>query len=221
MDRRKHVGRMVAATFIGLVGLAGATASGVAGATSCPVTIPNGSPFPPGGGSFGPPPEGTPATGVPATHGDGLLWVGYLSWDGIIRVRDDYVEPDGSIELKFPWARKIVEYRTIDGALTGIFAGELEIETERLDGNTGPAEVYTNPSGVHVTSVVTFPSTGCWQVTGSTGQEALTFTFLLLTESQTTPDTAAAPPTPSVFAGVALLIVGVALGLRIHTRRIG
>ncbi|HYI67352.1 MAG TPA: hypothetical protein VEW95_10545 [Candidatus Limnocylindrales bacterium] len=222
MDRRKLVGRLAAATFIGLVGLAGVTTSGVAGATSCPVTIPNGSPFPPGGGSFAPPPEGTPATNVPATHGDGLLWVGYLSWDGIIRVRDDYVEPNGSIELKFPWARKIVEYKTINGALTGIFAGELAIEAERLDGNAGPAGVYTNPSGVHITSLVTFPSTGCWQVTGRTGEEALTFTFLLLTESQTTPDTAAARPTPFVSAGVALLVVGMALGLkRVHIRRIG
>lgn len=220
MGRRKLVGRLVGGTFIGLVLLAGVTTIGVHGAASCPVTIPNRSPFPPGGGSFLPPPEGTPATDVPLTHGDGLLWVGYLSSTGIIRVADDWVKPDGSIEVKFSWARK-VEYKTINGALTGIFAGELEIEVQRLDGEAGPAGVYTNPSGMHITSVVTFPSTGCWQVTGRTGEEALTFTFLLLTESQTTPNTAVLGPTPFVSAGVTLLVVGVALGFRrIHTRRI-
>jgi len=114
MGRRKLVGRLVAATFIGLVGLAGVTTSGVDGATSCPVTIPNGSPFPPGGGSFLRPPDGTPATDLRLTHGDGLLWVGYLSPNGIIRVRDDYVEPDGSIELKFPWGAGPI------GALPGL-----------------------------------------------------------------------------------------------------
>jgi hypothetical protein len=48
----------------------------------------------------------------------------HLSPDGVIVARHDVVGPDGSVELKFPWARRIIEYRTVDGALTGIFAGD-------------------------------------------------------------------------------------------------
>jgi len=191
----------------------------VSAASGCPVTIPNRSHFPPGGGSFRPPPEGTPETDIPLTHGDGLLWVGYLRSDGIIRVADDDVEADGSIELKFPWAREVVEYRTVNGALTGFFAGELEIEAHRLDGEGSDAGVYTNPSGKHITSLVTFPSTGCWQVTGRTGEEALTFTFLLLTESQPTPDTAMQTPSLALATGATVLLMGLVLGLRVGTRR--
>jgi hypothetical protein len=189
----------------------------VGAAFACPVTIPNESPFPPGGGSFAPPPEGTPATDVPRTHGAGLLWVGYLRSDGIIRVADDDVARDGSIELKFPWAREVVEYRAVDGALMPIFAGELEIEATRLDREGRHAGVYTDASGKHITSLVTFPSTGCWQVTGRTGVESLTFTFLLLTESQPTPDTAMQRPSPAVGTGVTLLIISLALALRVGT----
>jgi hypothetical protein len=177
-----------------------------AGAVDCPVTIPNASPFPPGGGSFMAA-DGRP----PPTHGNGLLWVGYLSPDGVIVVREDAVEADGSIELKFPWARRIVEYRTVDGALTGIFSGDLTIAARRLDASAPSPRVFTDPSGVHVTSVVTFPTTGCWEVTGRAGADTLTFVFALVIEGEPIPSTAIDPPeAPLTAFGIALLVAGLA-----------
>ena len=105
-----------------------------------------------------------------------------------------------------------------EGDRPWLFAGELEMEVQRLDGEDRPAGIYTNHSGVHITSVVTFPSTGCWQVTGRTGEEALTFTFLLLTESQPTPDTAMQRPSPMLAAGMTLLAAGLVLGMLVGQR---
>jgi hypothetical protein len=175
-------------------------------AVGCPVTIPNASPFPPGGGSF------TSLDGRPSpTHGNGQLWVGYLSPNGVLTVREDGIDRDGSIELKFAWARRIVEYRTVDGALTGIFAGDLSIDVRRLDAPAPAARVYTDASGVHVTSVITFPTTGCWEVTGRAGTDSLTFVFQLTIEGQPVPSTAMDPPrAPLVAIGIGLLVASVA-----------
>lgn len=178
----------------------------VAAAVDCPVTIPNGSPFPPGGGSF------TDFEGdTPPTHGNGHLWVGYLSTDGAIVVGKDDVERDGSISLKFPWARRIVETVMVEGALTGTFAGELEIDVQPLHGPAPPARVRTNPQGVHVGSDIRFPTTGCWEVTGRAGTDSLTFVFLLLVEGQPLPSTATdAPDLPFSALGVMFLAAGLA-----------
>jgi hypothetical protein len=191
-----------------------------AAAAGCAVTIPNGSPLPPGGGSIS-----TTDDTPPATHGNGQLWVAYLSPNGVIVVREDYVRADGSIELKFPWARRIVETRTVDGVLTGIFAGELEIEVRRLDAAAPAARVRTNPQGVHVGSLIEFPSTGCWEVTGRAGSDALTFVFLLQVEGQALPATniepSPPPPPPLVPVGLAVLVVGLVTAVAQMERRGG
>jgi hypothetical protein len=128
----------------------------------------------------------------------------------VIVVREEAVRPDGSIELKFPWARRIIEYQSVDGVLTGIFAGDLAIDTRRLDGSAPPARVFTDATGVHVTSVITFPTTGCWEVTGRAGTDSLTFVFLLAVEGGPIPSTAMEPPSRALVGlGVTILVVGV------------
>jgi hypothetical protein len=189
------------------------TAAPDAAAFACPVTLPNGSPFPPGGGSFsfagGAPPPGW----VPPTYGNGRLWVGYLPQHGVAMVRDDLVGSDGSIDMKFPWARRIVEYRDVGGALTGIFAGELEIDTRRLDASAPPARVETNPQGVHVGSGITFPTAGCWEITGTAGEDSLSFVILVLVDGQPLPITSMDPPAPPFIPlGILLLTVAALLG---------
>lgn len=182
------------------------TALPTVAAAGCAVTIPNGSPFPPGGGSFMSA-DGRP----PPTHGNDRLWVGYLAPDGVIVVGREDVKPDGSIELKFPWARRTVEHRTVDGALTGVFAGELEVDARRLDGSAAPALVTTNPSGVHVGSVITFPTTGCWEVIGRAGADTLSFVFFLRIEGQPMPNTATErPDSPLIALGISLLVASLA-----------
>jgi hypothetical protein len=189
-----------------------------AAAGSCPVTIPNGSPLPPGGGSIT-----TTDDTPPATHGNGQLWVAYLSPNGAIVVREDYVDPDGSIELKFPWARRIVETAVVDGALTGIFAGELDIDARRLDGPAASVRVHTNPQGVHVGSYIDFPATGCWEVTGTAGADSLTFVFLLLVEGQPIPNTAAeSPKAPAIALGLVVTALAIVSAIdRLRSRRPG
>jgi hypothetical protein len=74
------------------------------------------------------------------------------------------IEPDGSIVAKLGWWR---------GA-----AGKLAITGERLDG-PAPALGADVPAGYGSTgfqaTVVTFPTTGCWEVVGRVGDARLAF----------------------------------------------
>lgn len=96
----------------------------------------------------------------PYAHGNGKLWT-VLPLDGKLAMPSD---PDGSISDKFMW------WRAVRGALT--------IEGHRLDAPSAPAVPYI-PRGYHDTgfqaSGITFPTEGCWQVTGQAGDSKLTF----------------------------------------------
>ena len=98
-------------------------------------------------------------------HGNGKLWT-VLSLDGKILLAPD---SDGSISDKFMW------WRSIRGALT--------IEGHRLDAPAPPAVPYI-PRGYNDTgfqaSGITFPSEGCWQITGQAGDSKLTFVVEVL-----------------------------------------
>lgn len=126
------------------------------GSSPCPVTLPNGR---------------VPALGAGVNHGNGRLYVSL--WDsGRVVVGATDVNPDGSIEAKFGWWRK-----------TG---GRLRIFARRLDGEAAVAQTRI-PSGYgrrgfQATSI-TFPATGCWQVTGTVGRRVrLTFVTLVVIE---------------------------------------
>jgi hypothetical protein len=124
----------------------------VAAVDPCPITRPNGS-KPPG-----------PTFGA-EFHGNGSIWIGL--WHSNVVVWD--AEPGGTITVKFGWWR---------GA-----HGKVRIEGRRLDA-PGPPLVGHVPDGYgdsgFQSSGITFPSAGCWQVTGHVGEASLTFVTLVL-----------------------------------------
>jgi len=104
-------------------------------------------------------------------YGNSHLWVVPLQEDGVIHADSGSIEPDGSIASKFGWWR--------------ITPGSLAITGRRLDGPAPPLRASI-PDGYgssgFQTSGVSFPTEGCWEVTGTVGGETLSFvTFVLRT----------------------------------------
>ena len=128
----------------------------------CPVTIANGN---------GPPGE-QPSS---AYHGNGALWTA-LPPDGIDR--GGTPEPDGSTSQKYPWWTVGTD-------------GDLSIQGRRLDAavatplrarvNSGePQTPFTEVRGGRFwSSGISFPTDGCWQVTGRVGATGLTFVVFM------------------------------------------
>ena len=103
-------------------------------------------------------------------YGNGEQWTS-LWPDGTVLFRargPGFVNPDGSLSMKWPWYVELED-----------FHGKLEIQGRRLDapsersvsGNHSP--VLGDP-GFHA-GKLTFPSEGCWEVTGKAGDSSLTF----------------------------------------------
>jgi len=124
----------------------------VAAVDPCPITHPNGSKPP--GPMFGAEP-----------HGNGSIWVGLWSANVVVWS----AEPDGSVSAKFGWWRGV--------------AGKLRIDGHRLDGQAPPLTAHVpdgyGDSGFQSTGI-TFPTEGCWRVTGRVGDASLTFVTLVL-----------------------------------------
>ena len=127
----------------------------------CPVTIANGN---------GPPGE-YPS---PDDHGNGALWTG-LPPGGIDQ--GGTPEPDGSTSQKYWW-------------YTVVTTGELTIQGQRVDAPAPPLRARINsgapetpfaavPGGRFWSSGISFPTEGCWQVTGRVGGTSLTFVVLM------------------------------------------
>lgn len=121
---------------------------------ACPVTLPNGN-TPPG------------ERAAPTHYGDGSLWVA-LWPGGVVHARPTDVSPDGAITMKFPWWRAI--------------HGTLSIAGHRLDGSA-PALWASIPDGYgdigFQATAITFPTAGCWEVTGTVGASYLRFVTLV------------------------------------------
>jgi len=103
--------------------------------------------------------------------GNNDLWVVPLQEDGVIRAGPSAVQSDGSISTKFGWWR--------------ITSGTLTISGRRLDA-PAPALQASVPegygSGGFQASGVTFPTDGCWEITGNVGGGTLSFvTFVVQT----------------------------------------
>ena len=100
--------------------------------------------------------------------GNNQLWVVPLQEDGVIRADPSAVESDGSINTKFGWWR--------------LTPGTLTISGRRLDA-PGPALRASVPDGYGSTgfqaSGVSFPTEGCWEITGSVGGETLSFVMFV------------------------------------------
>ncbi len=103
-----------------------------------------------------------------SSHGNGKLWVGGLWPRGVIAAGPEFVHADGSIGMKFGWWRAA--------------PGQLTISGRRLDGVAPPVRADI-PSGYGSTgfqaSGVSFPTEGCWEVTGRVGDTTLTFVTLV------------------------------------------
>jgi hypothetical protein len=119
-----------------------------------------------------PTPSSIPADrffGSGSAYGNGTLWVGGLWPDGIISADSRFFDLDGRVGMKFGW------WHTIEG--------KVQITGRRLDAPAPPA-IADVPDGYGITgfqaSGVTFPTEGCWEITGSVGLSKLTFvTFVI------------------------------------------
>ena len=124
----------------------------VASVDPCRITKPNGSRPP--GSTFG-----------AEFHGNGSIWVGTWYANVVVWSR----AADGSVTAKFGWWRGV--------------PGELRIEGHRLDAAAPPLVAHVpegyGDSGFQA-SGITFPTEGCWQVTGRVGEASLTFVTLVL-----------------------------------------
>jgi hypothetical protein len=122
---------------------------------SCAVTLPNAerTPYDPARG---------PQTG------NGWLWVSAYPF-GITRANKSDVGRDGKISIKFAWYRKQAGRR-------------LTISARRLDARAAPGRPFIPPGygSNFQASGITFPSEGCWRVTGRVGRHSLTFVTIVL-----------------------------------------
>lgn len=168
---RLAVGLLVASTLAGCVGGRSGTPTPAAPSTTaprpsrsapladakrCPVTQPS---------RVGP--EGVSPDqffGWGSSYGNGKLWVGGLWPGGVIDAGPEFVDADGAVGMKFGWWRAV--------------PGKLRITGRRLDASAPPARGSV-PDGYgqagFQASGVTFPTGGCWQVTGKVGSTTLTF----------------------------------------------
>jgi hypothetical protein len=107
--------------------------------------------------------------GSSSSYGNGSLWVGGLWPDGIIVGDPRFVDLEGRVGMKFGWWRAV--------------PGRLMISGFRTDAAAPPA-IGDVPYGYGDTgfqaSGVTFPSEGCWQITGTVGAASLTFTTFVI-----------------------------------------
>ena len=121
-------------------------------APACQPTIANGST----------PPGETPS---PNHHGNGQLWT-VLPTNGILDY-PGFLQPEGWLDVKFPWWRAVT--------------GALRITGKRLDAAAPPlaAEIPAGygPTGFQASGVL-FPTRGCWEVTGHSDGATLTFVVL-------------------------------------------
>ena len=129
-------------------------------AGDCPVTKANGSP----------PPEDP---GEPDFHfGNGRLASEFWP-NGVVVARREFIQPDGTIAVKFPWWRAV-----------GQVVGPVEISGRRLDGSSPPLDSFVPTEGYtdsgFTPSTLIFPVVGCWEVTGTVGEDSLTFVTLVV-----------------------------------------
>jgi hypothetical protein len=125
---------------------------------TCPLTLPN-ERTAPGGNEAG------------MNHGNGKLWTAMWPHNVVIAT-PAYIEPDGSVGMKWPW------WRGVEGRLT--------ITGRRLDGKAPPltASIADDGTSGFQPSGISFPTEGCWEVTAAVGDAELTFVTLILKASQ-------------------------------------
>jgi hypothetical protein len=152
-DGRKADGTVARPTTGPALGVSAPAAKG-----TCPVTLPNGRTAP-GGNEAG------------MNHGNGKLWT--TMWPhNVVIATPAYIDPDGSVGMKWPWWRGI--------------RGRLTITGRRLDAKAPRLTAYIPDYGTSgfQPSGISFPTEGCWEVTGAVGAAKLTFVTLILKASR-------------------------------------
>jgi hypothetical protein len=121
----------------------------------CPVTLPNGS-LPPGEQQ---------GKGI---LGNNKLWTG-LWPGGVVLARPDFVRPNGEVHMKWWW------WRAVPGQ-------PLTLTGHRLDGRVPDmrAEIPDGYDSNFQATGLIFPTEGCWEVTGTAGDDSLTFVTLVV-----------------------------------------
>jgi len=150
---------------VGLIGSAQTQKRSKNGPLECAVTRPNGVQPPTrnfGGTITYPAEDHGPPPLFPGqhAHGNGTLWT-VLPVDGKILLAPNR---DGSISDKFMWWRSVEGTLTIEGHRVDAPARHVKPDIPRGYGDTG-----------FQASGITFPSEGCWQITGKVGDSALSF----------------------------------------------
>jgi hypothetical protein len=138
----------------------------MAGAQHCPMTLPR---------RVGPSgPARQQFFGWESSFGNGKLWVGGLWPHGVIAASAGFVDRRGRVGMKFGWWRKV--------------PGRLHITGRRLDAPAPPLQADV-PAGYGAAgfqpSGVTFPTEGCWEVTGTVHQVSLTFVTFVIKKERT------------------------------------
>jgi hypothetical protein len=107
--------------------------------------------------------------GSDSAVGNDALWVGGLGPDGVIAADPGMIESDGSISWKLGWWR--------------FTPGSLSITGIRLD-ETAPALRASVPEGYgqegFQSSGLSFPTEGCWEVSGTVAGYTLTFVAFVI-----------------------------------------
>ena len=163
--------RVRALLWVAVVAALAATGSATAKVSgACAVTVPN---------NLGPP--GAPTSGgFAAEYGNGRL---ATQADGVITPRP---EPDGSLSWKFAWwgTREPRQPLAIVGRrldpLTPLTAIRVH---ERFLARANEGYVESSPVPRFWSSSVTFPTEGCWRVTGVVGPVRLSVVVLVQTIS--------------------------------------
>jgi hypothetical protein len=131
---------------------------------TCPLNLPNGRVAP-----------GRNTAGM--NHGNGKIWTAMWPHNVVIAT-PDYIDPDGSVGMKWPWWRGVKGKLTITGRRLDEKAPPLTADVPGGYGRSG-----FQPSGI------SFPTEGCWEVTGAVGGAELTFVTLILKASRYSPMT--------------------------------
>jgi hypothetical protein len=143
---------LAAVIVLGWIASVGSQSAPNSSSAPCPVTAPNHH-------SLGVVPEG------PNWHAD--EGIGTALWPGgkvVFRPgKAGQVLPDGSLQMKFLWAKPL---------------GPMSVEGKRLDAEAAPLRVRLDPSrdaDRFQPSYLIFPTPGCWEITARVGNSHLTF----------------------------------------------